>query len=257
MPPTLRHHELDSGVEWKTTLRNRRKKLSGRERRYSTRREKKRSCGAPRLHATYQIYGIQSTNFNTMIVTRTSAMSVAWSTLLTDKKEAHPCRITANDSPAAEHDILKSTKNEHARTSSLNRSIQKRKKRSRFGYASDSNRDHRGRPVRENGPDMSRCERTEIGSQTARCCATSGIDVGVPRICRLGSRGCSNHEPHDVETQYSPSSCVPTCVLRCRCSGSLRGAATANVEHSAHHLELDDKQTQTCISLPFSHPSQQ
>ena len=122
-----------------------------------------------------------------MIVTRTSAMSVAWSTLLTDKKEAHPCRIKANDLPAAEHDKLKSTKNEHARTASLNRSIQKRKRRSRFGYASDSNPDHRGRAVRENGPDMSRCERKEIGSQTVRCCPTSSIDVGMPTLCRLGS----------------------------------------------------------------------
>ena len=192
-----------------------------------------------------------------MIVTRTSAVSVAWSTLPTDKKEAHPCRITANDLPAAEHDKLKSTKNEHARTASSSRSIQKRKRRSRFGYASDSTPDHRGRAVRENGPDMSRCERTEIGSQAVRCFPTSSIDVGMPTLCRLGSRGCSNREPHDVETQDSPSSCVPTCVLPCRCSNSLRGAATANVEHITHHLELDDKQTQTCISLPFSHTSQQ
>ena len=98
MPPTLRHHELNSGVEWKTTLRSEKKKKegSGREQRYSTRREKKGSCGAKRLHATCQIYGIQSTNFNTMIVTRISAMSVAWSKLLTDKKEAHQCRIKAN-----------------------------------------------------------------------------------------------------------------------------------------------------------------
>ena len=140
----------------------------------------------------------------------------------------------------------------------MNRSIPKnRKRRSRFGYASDPQPDHRGKAVRENGPDRSRCERSEIGSQTVRCCPTSSIDVGTPKVCRLGSRGCSNHEPHDVETQYSPSSCVPPCVLRCRCSDTLRGTATANVEHITHHLELDDKQTHTCISLPFSHPSQQ
>ena len=141
---------------------------------------------------------------------------------------------------------------------SLNRSIHGKKRDAIvLGYTSDPQPDHRGQAVRENGPDMSRCERSEKGSQTVRCCPTSGIDVGMPKVCRLGSRGCSNHEPHDVETQDSPSSCVPTCVWPCRCSNTLRGAATANVEHSAHHLELDDKQTQTCISLPFSHPSQQ
>ena len=61
------------------------------------RHDKKNSSPvAPRLHATCQIYGTQSTNFNTMIVTRISAMSVAWSTLLSEIKETHPCRITAN-----------------------------------------------------------------------------------------------------------------------------------------------------------------
>ena len=58
--------------------------------------KKNSSPGAPRLHATCQICRTQSTNFNTMIVTRISAMSVAWSTLLTDIKEANPCRTTAN-----------------------------------------------------------------------------------------------------------------------------------------------------------------
>ena len=49
------------------------------------------SPGAPRLHATCQIYGTQSTNFNTMVVTLISAMSVAWSTLLSEikKKRIH------------------------------------------------------------------------------------------------------------------------------------------------------------------------
>ena len=150
--------------------------------------------------------------------------------------------IQWRDRPAANIEKLKSTKNEHARTASLNWSIAKNARSAVvLGYTSDPQPDHRGQAVRENGPDMSRCQRSEIGSQTVRCCPTSGIDVGMPRLCRLGSRGCSSHEPHDVETQDSPSSCVPTCVLPCRCSNTLRGAATADVEHITHHLELDDK----------------
>ena len=115
---------------------------------------------------------------------------------------------------------------------SLNRSINGKKRDAIvLGYTSDPQPDHRGQAVRENGPDMSRCARSEKRSQTVRCCPTSGIDVGMPKVCRLGSRGCSNHEPHDVETQDSSSSCVPTCVLPCNCSNTLRGAATADVEH--------------------------
>ena len=56
-------------MEGNTAKREEKKEGSGREQRHSTRREKKRSRGVPRLHATCQIYGVQSTNFNTMIVT--------------------------------------------------------------------------------------------------------------------------------------------------------------------------------------------
>ena len=49
--------------------------------------KKNNSPVAPRLHATCQIYGTHSTNFNTMIVTRISAMSVASSTLLSEIKK--------------------------------------------------------------------------------------------------------------------------------------------------------------------------
>ena len=126
MPPTLRHHELNSGVDGRQHCEAK-KKRSGRERRFSTRREKKRFRGAPRLHATCQIYGAQSTNFNTMIVTRISAMSVAWSTLLTDIKEVHRCRITANAVGYEVHrcasngvtDQLQTSKNSRARRTNM------------------------------------------------------------------------------------------------------------------------------------------
>ena len=41
-----------------------------------------------------------------------------------------------------------------------------------------------------------------------RCCPTSSIDVGMPRLCRLGSRGCSSREPTRVATELSSSSIV-------------------------------------------------
>ena len=89
--------------------------------------KKKRFRGAPRLHATCQICGAQSTNFNTMIVTRISAMSVAWNTLHTDIKEVHPCRITANAVGYEVHrcasngvtDQLQTSKNSRARRTNM------------------------------------------------------------------------------------------------------------------------------------------
>ena len=62
-----------------------------------------------------------------MIVSRTSAMSVAWSTLLTDIKEVHPCRITANAVGYEVHrcasngvaDQLQTSKNSRARRTNM------------------------------------------------------------------------------------------------------------------------------------------
>ena len=59
---------------------------------------------------------------------------------------------------------------------------------------------------------MSRCQRSEIGSQTVRCCPTSGIDVGMPTLCRLGSRGCRNH---DLTTSRHKIRLHPACQHVC------------------------------------------
>ena len=55
-----------------------------------------------------------------------------------------------------------------------------------------------------------------------RCCPSSSIDVGIPTVCRLGSRDCSNREPHEVATTQSSCAFLHTSCLSNMCGALSR-----------------------------------